>query len=346
MTGMPALNLSAIVCASEKLRGSTMCIFTCGAGAGSARARAADAAQRTLAAGAALAARAVERRGSRFTRRTGPRTRAAVRALVRGAPRATASSSSSSSCAVVVVVLLVVVVGEAEHDLRAVPETHVALLVHAACARARARRTYSTPACALTVPKMARPTRTIVAPSSTATSKSFVMPIDSSVQVVRHRCASPAGAPAARAARGTPSGRPRAARERRHRHQPADLDAGHVAARPAARPRPPSGSNPCLLSSRRDVHLQQHRLHDARPRARGGRSTCEQLAASRPSGSGTPARRRRCDLVRLQRADEVPALVGEQRRACRRTPARGSRRSRGIPRRSACADLRRRRRSW
>ena len=87
------------------------------------------------------------------------------------------------------------------------------------------------------VPKIAVPTRTIVAPSSMATSKSWLMPIDSSPEHVP--AATPSARKRSRSSRssGNRAGRPRVVEQRRQQHQAGQPDARGTGprARPGAR---------------------------------------------------------------------------------------------------------------
>ena len=167
-------------------------------------------------------------------------------------------------------------------------------------------------------PKSARPTRTIVAPSSTATSKSSVMPIDSSRELER--------APPARGARRTTgAGRRRAG--------------GTVISPSTARPEPRQrrrraarrrrGAQPPFCGSLAEVHLDEHpgagraagdlraelgavdRLPAARPTARARAPCC----AGAARGSASAARRGPVT------AAPWPAAPGRGSRRGRSTPA-------------------------
>ena len=159
-------------------------------------------------------------------------------------------------------------------------------------------------------PNSARPTRTIVAPSSTATSKSSVMPIDSS---------GPSGAASSRAAARDSS---RRARERR----PRILRLGRPAGRPSSGPgrrgrsRPTSaatavaerrpGAKPGLGRIAVDVDLEQDRDAVARP----------DLAGEPVQPLGELDRIDRLDRRRTSRAPGGPCSTGAARRGASVAP--------------------------
>ena len=177
-------------------------------------------------------------------------------------------------------------------------------------------------------PNSARPTRTIVAPSSMATSKSSVMPIDSS-------------GPSGRAARSQPLAELAQRRERRprrlraldqpaDRHQPADLERverGEALQAPRAGRR---AAKPGLGRVVVDVDLEQDRIAARRSRA-------AHLAGQAIEPLGEPDRVDRLDRPRRPRAPGGPCSTAagrpaaSARRAPRapwpRPPGRGSRRT-------------------
>ncbi len=108
---------------------------------------------------------------------------------------------------------------------------------------------------------MAPPTRTMVAPSSTATRKSLLMPIESSVNSTPF-----SGIPLSesRNSRELPEHPARVLRttERRHGHQPSNLDVRHRR-RLDQRLSHVSAAEAMLGALTRDVDLQQYRLHHA-----------------------------------------------------------------------------------
>ena len=178
-------------------------------------------------------------------------------------------------------------------------------------------------------PNSARPTRTIVAPSSTATSKSSLIPIDSSREPE-------VGGQLAQRARTSGGGRRRA---------------GGTVMRPAtSRPsaaervderRHRAGRQPPFCGSSRQVHLDQH------PRA--GRPPGD-LGAELGAVDRLPARdprRERAHLVALELPEEVPAraVPASAGALASSSWARFSPTS-TTPAATTCCDTARRRRSW
>ena len=147
-----------------------------------------------------------------------------------------------------------------------------------------------TPVAGARGPKIAVPTRTIVAPSSMATSKSWLMPIDSSRSIAG---STPSADQRSRSSRRPPEVGPdllRVVEERRQQHQAVDPRG------PAARPRPPSSSR--TASSGRAVLGRPRRPGPpapaswATPRSRSppGRARSQQVRRCRPSGCRRTAR--------------------------------------------------------
>ena len=172
-------------------------------------------------------------------------------------------------------------------------------------------------------PKIARPTRTIVAPSSIATSKSSLMPIDSSRRPAASRRARSrrkyGRAPPAGPAAGSSSGlRPTRCGSRRRASS-----AGSAVGRDAA-----------LARLAADVHLDSTRARAAACRGMARQRLAERDAVDRVDDVEDLERARR--LVALQVADQMPARRSRpRRRASPPPPARSSRRCRARRRRRA-----------
>ena len=177
-------------------------------------------------------------------------------------------------------------------------------------------------------PKIAVPTRTSVAPSAIAASRSADMPIDS-VSTGKARRA--ARVEAARAARETARAPRRDVGGRRGDAHEAAQRAGAAAPRRAVRaPAPPRAARRSSVASPLDVHL--HADVERRQRRRAAPRTAARAIFSRSTVSHPgEALGRGLGLVALQRPDQVPFDVRQGRRARPSSPplpARSSRRMR------------------
>ena len=107
-------------------------------------------------------------------------------------------------------------------------------------------------------PKIAVPTRTIVAPSSTATSKSWLMPIDSSASIAGVNALRPAADRERRPARGSSGRAPSGVCDRRReQHQARQPDGRGSRARPRRWPAASAPAAPCLVGSPAEIDLHE-----------------------------------------------------------------------------------------
>ena len=185
-------------------------------------------------------------------------------------------------------------------------------------------------------PNSAVPTRTIVAPSAMAISKSSLMPIDS-VSIVAVRAAQ-CVEQGLHATEGVAS--PRGVRQRGgDRHQPAQREARlrRRSHRPARR-RPRAGSRACWLRRRCSPGSARSAAPRSSGRAAASRGTSFARSTVCTQSKACAATRR---LVGLQVADQVPLQVAHARPvrpASPRLPARSSRRRRAGPAAASAGD--------